>query len=90
MATTPQSDPSQGGGAPQGAPDPSQGGGAPSQAPAPPEMMMLGNIVQALKQLAQSKPECASGIQKAVQGLNEAQSALVSSPQQSQSQSPPY
>lgn len=89
MATAPTPDPSQGGGAPQGAPDPSQGG-TPSQAPAPPEMIMLSKISQALQQLAQSKPEAAAGIQKAVQGINEAQSALVSGPQQQQQQSPPY
>lgn len=90
MASPGQPDPSQGGGAPSGAPDPSQGGGSPSQAPASPEMMMLGKISEALKQLSQSKPETSSGLQKAIQGINEAQSALVTSPQQSPSQSPPY
>lgn len=53
-------------------------------------MIMLSKVSQVLQQLAQSKPEAAAGIQKAVEGINEAQSALVAGPSQSPSQSPPY
>lgn len=83
MATAPPTpDPN----APQGAPAP---GGAPSGAPAPPELIMLSKISMALQQLAQSRPEAAGGIQKAIQGINEAQSALVTGPQSQPMQATP-
>lgn len=64
---------------------------APSQAPAPPEMMMLSRISQALARLAQTNPVLSAGLQKAVQGINEAQSALVSQPKpESTGQNPMY
>lgn len=58
-----------GGGAPSGS--------SPSQAPASPEMMMIAQITQALKRMAQSNPVLAPGLGEAVQGLQKAQSALV-------------
>jgi hypothetical protein len=63
----------------------------PSQAPAPPELMALSRVVMILKQLAQQNPVLSTGLQKAIQGINEAQSAMVSQPQpQSNQSSPPY
>lgn len=86
MATMPMN-PAGGGGAPdQGAP-----AAAPSQAPASPEMMVLAKIARGLQQMAQSNPVLSAGLQKAVQGINEAQSALVSQPQeQPTGNTPPY
>lgn len=74
MATTPTPDPT--GGAPEGGAPPS----APSQAPAPPELIALSRVVMVLKQLAQQNPVLSAGLTKAVQGINEAQSAMVSQP----------
>lgn len=73
MASPAQPDP-QAGGTPQGA---APGGAPPSQAPAPPELMMLSKVTMLLKQLAQSRPELSAGLTKALQGINEAQSAMV-------------
>jgi hypothetical protein len=94
MAAAPTPDPTQAAG---GAPAPDQGqGGAPgatppSQAPAPPEMVAMSRVIMVLKQLSQQNPVLATGMQKAIQGINEAQSALVSQPQpQSNQSSPPY
>lgn len=39
--------------------------------------MMLSKVTMLLKQLAQSRPELSAGLTKALQGINEAQSALV-------------
>jgi len=78
MATAPQPDPTQGGGAPgadSGAP--AQG----SQAPASPEQMMLAKLYQACKALAQQNPILSAGLQKAAQGIQEAQTAMVTQPQ---------
>jgi len=77
MATAPQPDPTQGGapGADSGAP--AQG----SQAPASPEQMMLAKLYQACKALAQQNPILSAGLQKAAQGIQEAQTAMVTQPQ---------
>ena len=97
MAASPTPDPTQQGQpAPQGdttqqgvPPDASQG--QPSQAPAPPELMALAKITQILKQLSQSVPAASAGLAKAVAGVNEAMSAIVSQPQQQgPAQSPPF
>jgi len=39
--------------------------------------MMLSKVTMLLKQLAQSRPELSAGLTKALQGINEAQSAMV-------------
>lgn len=84
MASAPTPDPGQG-----GAP-PDAGGGSPSQAPASPEQMMLAKLYQACKGLAQQNPILSSGLQKAAEGIQEAQTALVTQPApQSASQNPP-
>jgi hypothetical protein len=75
MASAPTPDPGQG-----GAPAPDAG--APSQAPASPEQMMLAKLYQACKGLAQQNPILSSGLQKAAEGIQEAQTALVTQPQQ--------
>lgn len=70
----------------QATPDPTQGGapapdaGAPSGAPASPEQMMLAKLFQACKGLAQQNPILSAGLEKAAQGIQEAQTALVSQP----------
>lgn len=97
MATTPpMPNPQQAAGPgapPPGGPDPSGGQpGAPSQAPAPPELMMLSQIMQAMKQVASMNPATSAGLAKAVAGVNQAMSDVVTSnPSPSQpSQTPPY
>lgn len=89
MGTPAQPMPDQSGqsssGPPQGAPD--QGGGTapqaapPSQAPASPLQMLLAKWFQTAKQMAASDPRLASGMEKIAQGIQEAQTALVSPPQ---------
>ncbi len=85
MATMPQATPdqqSQGGGQQgQGQPGqaPSQGGS--SQAPASPLQMLLARWFQTAKQMAASDPRLASAMEKVAQGIQEAQTALVSPPQ---------
>lgn len=86
MATQPQPDPTQAGGAPDAGAAP---GAAPSQAPAQPELIALSRVVMVLKQLAQQNPVLSAGLTKAVQGINEAQSAMVSQPQPQSAQSNP-
>lgn len=79
------------GGAPQGAPAPSPAPAAPSAAPANPLMMNLAKLYQVCSQLAQSNPIIAAGMQKAAEGIQEAQSALVTQPQpQPMGQTPPF
>lgn len=95
MATTPTPDPSQQQPTPGAGGTDTQGGGpdagAPSQAPAPPELMALARIQQVIKQLASQVPAASGGLAKAVAGITEAMSAIVSQPQQQgPSQSPPY
>jgi len=79
MATSPQPDPTQAGG---GTPDAGAApGGSPSQAPASQEQVILAQMYQMCKRLAQGKPELSAGLQKAAQGIQEAQTALVTGAQ---------
>jgi hypothetical protein len=90
MATTPQPDPTTAGGAPDAGAPPAASS-APSQAPASPEQIMLAKLYQACKALAQQNPILSTGLQKAAQGIQEAQTALVTQPQpQPTAQNPPY
>lgn len=78
----------QGGGAPDaGAPAPS----VPSQAPANPKQVMLAQLYQLCMKLAQEDPVLSSGLGKAAQGIQEAQTALITQPQpQPTGNTPPY
>jgi hypothetical protein len=44
-------------------------------------MIMLAKISQVLQQLAQSNPVLSGGLQKALAGIQEAQTAMVTQPQ---------
>lgn len=78
----------QGGAPPSPAPAP---GAPPSQAPADPTMMALAKLAQVCQQLAQQNAIIAPGMQKAAEGIQEAQSALVTQPQpQPMGNTPPY
>lgn len=102
MATTPPipdqqgqgAAPPMGGGAPPTPPTPDQGPppqGNPSQAPANPLQMLLARWYQTAKQMSASDPRLASGMEKIAQGIQEAQTALVSPPQPTPiGQNPPY
>ena len=60
------------------------------QAPPDQTQVMMAKIYQACKQLAQLNPVLAPGLSKAAEGIQEAQSALVSQPrQQPPQQTPP-
>jgi hypothetical protein len=83
MAAAAQPDPTGGapdaGGAP--APSPQGGGGAPpSQAPANPSQIMLAQMYQLCKRLSEQDPTLAPGLAKAAQGIQEAQTAMVTQP----------
>ena len=82
MATMPHTDPTAGGAPDSGA---APGGGAPSpqasQAPANPKQIMLAQMYQLCKRLAQEDPVLSAGLQKAAQGIQEAQTAMVTQPQ---------
>ena len=84
MSTMPP--PGQGAGAPAGAsPAP-----APSAAPASPEQMMLAQMYQVCKRLAQSNPAMSAGMTKAAEGIQEAQTAMLTQGQgPSPTQNPP-
>jgi hypothetical protein len=84
-----------------GTPDPTQSaqpspgqsspGSAPSQAPASPEQIMLAKLYQACKALAQQNPTLAPGLSKAAEGIQEAQTAMVTQPAPAPTgQTPPY
>ena len=76
--------------APPPAAAPPQGGAAPSQAPANPQQVVLAQIYQVLKRLAQENPVLSAGLQKAAQGIQEAQTAMLTGgPQMGPEQSPP-
>ena len=80
---TPVQTPDMQGGAAQSAP-------TASQAPASPEQMVLAQMFQAAKALSQN-PMTASGMQKVMAGIQEAQTALVTqAPSPAPSQTPPY
>ena len=79
------------GAAPTPAPTGPEQGGAPSQAPASPEAIMLAKLYQACKALAAQNPVLSSGLSKAAEGIQEAQSSLVTQPRnEAPQQSPPY
>jgi hypothetical protein len=98
MATSMPSPDQSSGGAPSGAPSPSpaggaQGGGAtpPSQGPANQIQSLLGNWSQVATQISQAYPQIASQMNKIVQAIGEAQTAMVSPPQPTPtSQQPMY
>lgn len=96
MAAAPTPDPNAGGAPGQPTPQPSPGadsggGASPSQAPASPEQIMLAKLYQACKALAQQNPVMAPGLSKAAEGIQEAQTAMVTQPKnESPQQSPPY
>jgi len=89
VATQPQSDPTQGGspgGAPSGDTAPAQG-----QPPANPKQIALAQMYQLCKKLAQEDPILSAGLQKAAEGIQEAQTAMVTQPAPTPSSSnPPY
>ena len=72
---------------------PQQGGGDPSQSGAQPQsqspsqgqandlQMLLARWYQTAKQMSAADPRLASGMEKVAQGIQEAQTALVSPPQ---------
>jgi hypothetical protein len=78
VAASPQGDPGAGA-APQGAPAPAQG--APSQGAANPKQQMLAQLYMLCKKMAQEDPTLSAGMQKAAEGIQEAQAAMVSQPQ---------
>lgn len=89
MAAAPQPDP-QSGGAPGGA-APGGASAAPSAAPANPSQIMLAQMYQLCKRLSEQDPTLAPGLAKAAQGIQEAQTAMVTQPQaQPSSQNPSY
>jgi hypothetical protein len=73
----------------QGAP--AGGAPAPSQSPANPKQVMLAQIYQVLRRLAQEDPALSGGLQKACSGIQEAQTAMMTgaSPQPTEG-NPPY
>lgn len=71
-----------------GAP-PSPGPAAPSQAPANPKQIILAQVSQALKNMAASDPVLSAGLQKAVQGIQEAQTAMLTQPRPMPTESSP-
>ena len=87
MASPAQPDPTQAG----GAPDTGAAPGGASQAPADPKQMMLAKLYQMCKQLAQSDPVLSAGLSKAAEGIQEAQTAMVTQPKpQPTGANPPY
>jgi hypothetical protein len=78
LASPAQPDPTQQGAPDGGAPSPS---GSPSQAPASRDQIVLAQLYQLCKRLAQSNPVLSAGLEKAAQGIQEAQTAMVSQPQ---------
>jgi hypothetical protein len=88
MAATPMQDPQQTGG---GQPSPDAASASASQAPASPEQMQLAQVFQVLRRMAQSNPILSAGLSKAAQGVQEAQTALITQPQQQPAtQNPAY
>ncbi len=92
MATPGMPDPSQQQApTPQGPPDAgAQPGGAPQGGP-PPELQILGQLMTMCKQVAAQVPAASAGLAKAIAGINEAATAVLTQPQQqAPQQSPPY
>ena len=76
-----------GGDQPMGPPSPEPS--APSQAPANPKQIILAQVSQALKNMAASDPVLSAGLQKAVQGIQEAQTAMLTQPRPMPTESSP-
>lgn len=91
MASAPIS-PMMGGGDPtQGAAPAPAPGAPPSAAPANPKMVQLASLYKIVTTMAQGDPVIAAGLSKAAEGIQEAQSALVTQPQpQPIGMTPPY
>lgn len=100
MAASPMPDPQQQQ-SPAASPPPDAGGGAspdggaqqpsPSSAPANPMQMLFAKWYQTAKQIAASDPRVAAGMQKVTDGIQEAQTAMVSPSQPaSPAQNPQY
>jgi len=66
---------------PPGAAGQGAGAATPSQAPASPLQMLLARWFETAKQMAASDPRLAAGMEKVAQGVQEAQTALMSPPQ---------
>lgn len=82
--------PPMGGAPPQGQP-PAQPGAPPSAAPASPIQVMLAQMFQVCKKLSMENPIVASGMNKAAEGIQEAQTAMLTqTPSPGPEQSPPY
>ncbi len=82
MATTPTAMPDQGAGSqPQGGagtpPQPQGGATPPSQGPANQIQQLLGNWSTVAQQIAQAYPNIASQMNKIVQAIGEAQTAMI-------------
>lgn len=78
---------------PSGAPAPSPGAGGqpPSAAPANPQQQILAQMFEVAKKLAQENPVLSSGMAKVAEGIQEAQTAmLTNAPQTPPEQNPPY
>jgi len=65
---------------PGGAAPAPDAGGAPSQAPANPQQIMLAQMYQVVRRLAQENPIMSAGLQKAAEGIQEAQTAMLTQP----------
>lgn len=77
--------PGMNGGAPAPAP-----GAPPSQAPASPEMVLLSQMYQLARKLADQYPQMSSGMEKVTQGIQEAQTAMLTqAPGPGPEQNPP-
>ena len=101
VATNSMPSPDQGGAPPSGAgaapPPPPQGGpqggqqGPPSQGPANQIQQLLGQWSQVATQISQAYPQIAAQMNKIVQAIGEAQTAMVAPPQPTPtSQQPMY
>jgi hypothetical protein len=85
MATNPAVPQASAGAAPAAAP----AGSPPSQGPANPVQIMLAQIYQVLKRMAQENPALSAGLQKAAAGIQEAQSAMITQPRPQPTESNP-
>lgn len=76
---------------PAPAPQPGGAPGAPpSQAPANPQQVVLAQMFQVMKRLAMENPVLSAGLEKAAEGIQEAQTAMLTqAPQAGPEQQPP-
>lgn len=71
--------------------DAAASGAPPSAAPANPAQIILAQMYQVCRRLAQENPAMSAGLQKAAMGIQEAQSAMLTQqPGAAPEQSPPY